>query len=354
LNLILAAHQSRVLVLQEFANALTKLGVNCIVVKDNEVYDGFPSRNFRNWFQSRAKLKNLINSFKPDVVFLDRPRHFGIGSIKEKIPVYMFLKGDFWTELKLAEQTLYKSPHRRLALWQWNRIAKTIFKNSKMILPVCKYLDNIVRIQYPNKKTSVLNQGINLSQWFAESGMSLKHPCVGLLQGAVIWGKVTEMMLLPKVLKSLPDVMFYWAGDGPFRDIVLSKLQKYDNFKWLGPLNYPHEVRKFLTEIDVYAIFSGMDMLPRTLQEAQCMNKPVVASNVGGIPELIRINESGFLVKKSDFQDWIDKLSFLLDNEHKRKQMGNNGRKFMEQNFSWEKTAKDFVNILNLQNNEFT
>ena len=212
--------------MQEFANALTKLGVKCIVVQDNEVYDGFPSRNFKNWFQSRAKLKNLIRNFKPDAVFLDRPRHFGIGAIREKIPVYIFLRGDFWTEIKWATQTLYKLPHRRLALWQWNRIGKTNFENSKMILPICKYLDNIVRIQYPNKKTVVLNQGINLSQWFAESGMSLKHPCVGLLQGAVMWGKVMEMMLLPKILKSLPDVMFYWAGDGPFRDIVLSELQK--------------------------------------------------------------------------------------------------------------------------------
>ncbi|RZD48484.1 MAG: glycosyl transferase family 1, partial [Thaumarchaeota archaeon] len=50
--------------------------------------------------------------------------------------------------------------------------------------------------------------------------MKLKHPCIGLLQGAVIWGKSQEMLILQKVLESMPNVMFYWVGDGPYRDKI--------------------------------------------------------------------------------------------------------------------------------------
>ena len=51
--------------------------------------------------------------------------------------------------------------------------------------------------------------------------MNLKHPCVGLLQRASWWGKTSEMLILKKVLEKMPDVSFYWAGDGPLRERVL-------------------------------------------------------------------------------------------------------------------------------------
>jgi glycosyltransferase involved in cell wall biosynthesis len=188
--------------------------------------------------------------------------------------------------------------------------------------------------------------GINSDKWYPKEGMKLKHPCVGLLQGAVIWGKAQEMLVLQKVLESMPDVMFYWAGDGPYRDKILSILEKYDNFKWLGNLQYPDKVREYFTEIDVYALVSGIDMSPLTLQEAQLMKKPVIATNVGGIPELMKDGETGFLVEKGNSEEWIKKISILIDSKEKRKEMGINGRKFVEENFSWEKIAKEFLKDL--------
>jgi glycosyltransferase involved in cell wall biosynthesis len=162
----------------------------------------------------------------------------------------------------------------------------------------------------------------------------------------VIWGKAQEMLILEKVLKEMPDVTFYWVGDGPYREKILPVLEKYDNFKWLGALQYPDKVRQYLTEIDVYALVSGIDMSPLTLLEAQLMKKPVVATNVGGIPELMKDNETGFLVQKGNSEELIEKLLLLLNDKQKRENMGNMGRKFVEENFSWNKIAKEFVKDL--------
>jgi glycosyltransferase involved in cell wall biosynthesis len=73
------------------------------------------------------------------------------------------------------------------------------------------------------------------------------------------------------------------------------------------------------------------------------MKKPVVATNVGGIPELMKDNETGFLVEKGNSEELIEKLSILIDDKQKRENMGNNGRKFVEENFSWDKIAKEFL-----------
>ena len=80
------------------------------------------------------------------------------------------------------------------------------------------------------------------------------------------------------------------------------------------------------------------------------MKKPVVATNVGGIPEIMKDNETGFLVEKGDVDGWIEKLSLLINNNQKRKTMGEAGRKFIEDNFSWNIIAKEFLEILEKYN----
>ena len=346
MRLLIAGAKTKFFHLKEFGDALTKLGVDYKLVHDVDVYDGFPSRNISHWIKNTKKFDVLIEEFKPDAVFVDRQRHFSLAVIKKRIPLFMLLRGEYWTEIKWAKETLYKSPQRRIALWQWQRIADKCFNGASMILPICKYLEAVVREHYPNKPTEVLHGGIDPLRWHPVTGMELKHPCVGLLQGAWIWGKTKEILTLTKVLEAMPNVTFYWAGDGPYRNNVLETLKKYDNFKWLGQLEYPDRVREYLSGIDVYALSSGIDMSPLTLQEAALMEKPVVATNVGGIPELLDNDKTGFLIEKGDYNGWIEKLSILINDNKKAKQMGMAGRDFVKDNFSWNKIAKKFITIL--------
>tara|TARA_B110000881_G_C18284850_1_gene369308 strand:- start:379 stop:660 length:282 start_codon:yes stop_codon:yes gene_type:complete len=88
-------------------------------------------------------------------------------------------------------------------------------------------------------------------------------------------------------------------------------------------------------------------MSPLTLQEAQLMKKPVIATSVGGIPELMIENETGYLINKGDYKEWIKKIEYLLNNENKAKEMGKKGREFIERKFNWNKIAKDFLKSVN-------
>ena len=173
--------------------------------------------------------------------------------------------------------------------------------------------------------------------------MKLKHPCVGLLQGADWWGKTKEMLVLKKVMKELPDVTFYWVGDGVYREKILLELEEFDNFHWLGHLEYPDRVREFLSEIDIYALISGMDLAPLTLKEAQLMKKPVIATNSGGIPEMMDDKKTGFLVEEGNTKDLIEKISLLLQDKELASSMGIKGKEFVMNNFSWDVIAKRFL-----------
>jgi len=347
LKLLIGGSTSKFFHLKEFKESLEKFNVEIKLVVDTDILDGFPSRNIKKWFQRKTKFNKLINDFKPDLIFVDRQHTlFDVAAIETKIPVLVHLRGDYWSEIKWAKETLYKGPIKRKVIEIKDKRAEKCFKGSSIILPICNYLEEIVNNQLSGKKVKVLYQGIDPEKWYPVKGMDLKHPCVGLLQSAVIWGKSREMFILEKVLKSMPNVMFYWVGDGPYREKILDKLSKYDNFKWLGHLQYPDKVREYLSEIDVYALVSGIDMSPLTLLEAQLMQKPVIATNVGGVSELMKDNETGYLVSKGDSDEWIKKLSLLINDLPKSKRMGENGREFVKENFSWEKIAKDFLQII--------
>jgi glycosyltransferase involved in cell wall biosynthesis len=354
MKLLIGASSSKIFHLKEFANALEDIGIKTKVVLDTDYSDGYPSRKFSHWFNKDQKFKKLIKEFQPDVIFIDRQRHFGLSAIKSKIPLIVHLRGDFWTEIKIAKETIYKTFPKNIVIKSWEKFGEKCFKNSIAIIPICKYLQNITKKYYTDKETFVMYQGIDASKWFHEDGMELKHPCVGLLQGAVIGDKIKEILILEKVLSDLPDVTFYWAGDGPFRKEILKKLEKYKNFKWLGALDYPDKVRKYLSEIDIYALISGLDMSPLSLLEAQLMEKPVIATNVGGIPELMINEKTGFLIERGDTDEIKKKILELLSDNKKTIEMGKEGRKYVEENFNWgkiaEKFSRELTNLLKNKN----
>ena len=127
---------------------------------------------------------------------------------------------------------------------------------------------------------------------------------------------------------------------------MLSVLEKHKNFHSLGSLQYPDQVRDFLSEIDVYALITGMDLAPLTLKEAQLMEKPVIATNVGGNPEMMEDKNTGYLVEEGNAFELKEKISTLLNNKELRIEMGRKGRKFIEENFSLEASAKNFLKII--------
>ncbi len=344
MKLLIGGSSSKFFHLKEFADSLETHGVTSKVVFDADYADGFPSRKIGKWLSNNLRFKKLIDEFEPDLILIDRQRHFGLEASKTKIPLLIHLRGNHWKELEMAKNTLYKSFPKNIAINKWEEIAEICFKKSEIIFPICEHLNEIVKKRYPEKQTSVLYTGIKSDYWFESKGMKLKHPCVGLVQGAVIQEKTKELLTLTKVLEKMPEVTFYWVGDGPYANEVLPTLQKYDNFKWLGSLDYPKGVREFLTEIDAYALLSGIDMSPLTLLEAQLMKKPTIATNVGGIPELMMDKETGFLINKGDYNRLFEYLTIILGDTKKSKIMGENGRKFVEENFSWEKRATEFMN----------
>ena len=332
--------------LKDFGEALNKFGIEYKLIREVDYVVGFPTKQLRKYFSSKNKFKKLISEFKPDAVLVDRQSDFGLQIVKIGIPLFVLLRGNHWSEIKFAKDTIYKDMIMRKVLNMRANVAEKVFAGATVILPICNYLIGIVKEHHPTQKIDVFVEGVDDSKWYKKEGMSLQHPCVGLLQDANWWRKTKEMLVLENVLKSMPDVHFYWAGDGQYKEKVLKVLEKFENFHWLGSLQYPDKVREYLTEIDIYALISGMDLAPLTLKEAQLMKKPVIATDVGGIYEMMKDGETGFLVKEGDDKDLIKKILLLIKDKELSDKLGKEGRNFIQQEFSMKASVKNFLRIV--------
>ena len=108
-------------------------------------------------------------------------------------------------------------------------------------------------------------------------------------------------------------------------------------------------MRQYLTEIDIYALPTGMDTTPLSCRESMSMENPVVASRVGGIPEMVYDNTTGFLVDEGDSEGWINKLTILVNDEELRKKFGSAGRNLVIERFNWDKLADEFIEVVSKQ-----
>tara|TARA_B100000586_G_scaffold259827_1_gene225586 strand:- start:1476 stop:1811 length:336 start_codon:yes stop_codon:yes gene_type:complete len=86
----------------------------------------------------------------------------------------------------------------------------------------------------------------------------------------------------------------------------------------------------------VVVVPSRMESLPTIVKEAFYLNVPVVATNVGGIPELVKNNETGLLVPSENIDELANAVNQLLNDHKKAKRLADNGNQFVKNNMTWD------------------
>jgi glycosyltransferase involved in cell wall biosynthesis len=135
-----------------------------------------------------------------------------------------------------------------------------------------------------------------------------------------------------------PQARLLLAGDGPERqrlERLASRLGLGERARFLGEV--PHEqVPEVLQEIDIFAMPSTYEGFGVAALEAEAMEVPVVASRVYGIPDVVLDGETGLLVPPRDRQALAAALERLAADGDLRRRLGQAGRAFVAEHYSWE------------------
>ena len=103
------------------------------------------------------------------------------------------------------------------------------------------------------------------------------------------------------------------------------------------------DAMKIIKSSQVVIVPSRTESLPTTVKEAFYLNVPVVATNVGGIPELISDNDTGLLVPPENPEKIADAVNDLLSNPEKAEKLASNGNNFVKKNMTWDVVLPKFI-----------
>lgn len=110
------------------------------------------------------------------------------------------------------------------------------------------------------------------------------------------------------------------------------------------------QIPKFLSKLDIFVMPSigTSETFGVSACEASAMELPVIASKVGGLPEVVKHNETGLLVAPKDTKAIANAIITLIKSPKMRRRMGKKGRALVKRYYNWQENVKEMENLYKL------
>ena len=170
----------------------------------------------------------------------------------------------------------------------------------------------------------------------------VEGPVIGSV-GRLSHEKGHDVML--RALAALPDVTGVLVGDGPDRSSLEALARELGLGDRLIMPGWQADPRPWLPTFDVFVMPSRLEALGLAMIEAMLASRPVAASSVGGIPEVVRDGETGILVPPDDPAALADALRLMLGDPARRERMGTLGRRVAKETFGVSRMVRAYESV---------
>lgn len=235
-------------------------------------------------------------------------------------------------------------------------ILKFVFNNADNITTVSEDLrDDIIKMGVKKDKVIMIPNGVDSSLFKKRNQQEQKGKLkIGrkkgkkqiLFVGHIIKEKGVGYLI--EAVEKIKDenIELLLIGEGAdeeeFREKTKNKKKK---ILFLGEKKQK-QLAYYYNAADIFVLPSLSEGRPNTILEAMASEKPIIATNVGGIPELITDNKTGLLVKTKNIQDITDNITKLLDDKPLMERLASNARKFILDNkLDWQGCAENYYNL---------
>lgn len=217
---------------------------------------------------------------------------------------------------------------------------------------------SLIESGVPGNMITIIYNGINLSKFTdvvptlrKELGLDLNIPIIGIVARLVPEkGYEYAINAFYHVLKTYPEARLVIVGDGNLRESLKKMCIDLDIQGKVEFLGYRRQVESLISDFDVFVLPSISEGLGLALLEAMALGKPVIASEVGGIPEVVKNNSNGILVSPGNDKALAESIIKVLSNKTDSRIMGEKGQKTVLEKFSSnamiEKTIQIYKKIL--------
>ncbi|RXA19707.1 glycosyltransferase family 4 protein [Methanosarcina sp. MSH10X1] len=297
-------------------------------------------------FVSEYAIKNIKP--EPDLIHahFSYPDGYGMMKLAKKWKVPLVISALGTIERKVAYEGSYTS-----------RQIIEAMNSSDRILSVSEDLKlHIVNLGIDKNKVHVVPNGVDTEK-FKPAGKAHARNLLNLPQDKNIvlfvgaLRKIKGVDYLIEAARNFvnrdTDLFMVGRDDGLRKSLEkrARELKIADFIKFTGPVNH-EDIPLWISASDILVLPSLSEGRPNVVLEALACEVPVVATNVGGIPELMVNGETGYLVPAKSPGELSGKINKLLEDRNRREKMGKLGRKsIIQRGLTWEAHAKMTVNI---------
>lgn len=278
-------------------------------------------------------LFRVLIKFKPDIIHITSPHQF--------IFILIFLKIKYPLVLTLHDVI----PHSGEKSLIKDLIINTLIRSAAHIfVHGTKLRTELVQKGYSQKNITVIPHGDY--SFFTEYNQNVNEENAILFFGRIYEYKGLRYLIesAPLISEQFPDVKIIIAGRGDFSkyEPLITNKKNFEIINKFIPENKVSELfQKCKLVVLPYIEASQSGVIPI----AYAFKKPVIATSVGSIPEIVENGRTGLLVPPNDSEALAKAIIQLLKNDELRKEMGENAYKKMKEELSWDKIAEKTIEV---------
>jgi glycosyltransferase involved in cell wall biosynthesis len=295
---------------------------------------GFDPRMF-------AALKGVFREFRPDVVHTHMAVQRYVFPVMLRHPAVVAIH----TVHNLAE-------HETDAFGRW--VHRLAFRNRVLPIGISQEVSASVKRTYGLECKAVIPNCIPVEeyrpkpedriQWREANGLSsdaVVFTCVGRLEPQ------KNPLLLLQAFAELrdPRAHLVLSGEGSLREQLRAYARTYNLCDRVHLIGKQNNVPRILAAADVFVLSSNWEGNPLAVMEAMAAGLPVIATQVGGVPELVQSTEQGLLVPASDRVGFAEAMKTLLNDAEIRRAMGRAAQTRAMREFRVERMVESYANL---------
>jgi colanic acid/amylovoran biosynthesis glycosyltransferase len=236
-------------------------------------------------------------------------------------------------------------------------IYKDLFLNGELFLPISEnWKRKLIELDCDEKKIAVHRMGIDLKKFkYLKRNIKPNESVKILTIGRLVEKKGYEYAIraIARVTDIDKHISYIIGGDGPLRkklEDLITELNINDYVKIMGAVDQNEVLRlyeqaHFMVLPSITAKNGDKEGIPVVLMESSAIGLPVISTYHSGIPEVIDNGKSGFLVPEKDVCALAEKIEYLVKHPEIWEEMGNNGRKIIEERYDIKKLNRQLVDI---------
>jgi L-malate glycosyltransferase len=236
-----------------------------------------------------------------------------------------------------------------VSLFFQNFIESYCIRKNKYFGYRTKFDSGYVKSVNPSAKLLYLPEAI--SPWFFNYSWNLNESKSLLFVGNLLKRKGIEVLLraFPVIKKTHPNCILKVIGGGSpeylsYLKNMAIKLGINDHIIWYGSLS-SIEIAEELTKTSIFVLPTFIDNSPNSLAEAMAVGVPCIASDIGGVPSMIKDGYDGMLVKPKDINDLAHKINLLLSDQQLQLNLSENARNTAKERNFPPKVAEITLNV---------